>query len=97
MTFVPIVTRRQLAPRSAPYWPELERGLRLFYVKPKAAAGTWVLRQFTGGRATHVGAAGSATTPLTTVDRFVLGSMSLFVRPRRVAKLAAILEPATLE
>ncbi len=34
--------------------------------------------------------------PLTTIDRFVLGLMALFVRPRRVAKLAAILKPATL-
>jgi hypothetical protein len=34
--------------------------------------------------------------PLTTIDRFVLGLMILFVRPRRVAKLAAILKPATL-
>jgi hypothetical protein len=34
--------------------------------------------------------------PLNTVDRFVLGLMTLFVRPRRVAKLAAILKPATL-
>jgi transposase InsO family protein len=34
--------------------------------------------------------------PLTTMDRFVLGSITLFVRPRRVAKLAAILKPATL-
>src|SRR5665213_4152498 len=33
---------------------------------------------------------------LSTVDRFVLGLMSLFVRPRRVAKLAAILKPSTL-
>ena len=34
--------------------------------------------------------------PLTTIDRFVLGFMVLFVRPRRVARLAAILKPATL-
>src|SRR5487761_2307063 len=34
--------------------------------------------------------------PLTTIDRFVLGLITLFVRPRRVAKLAAILKPATL-
>ena len=34
--------------------------------------------------------------PLTTLDRFVLGLTTLFVRPRRVAKLAAILKPATL-
>ena len=33
---------------------------------------------------------------LTTVDRFVLGLTMLFVSPRRVAKLAAILKPATL-
>ncbi len=33
---------------------------------------------------------------LTTVDRFVLGLTTLFVRPRRVAKLAAILKPETL-
>ena len=34
--------------------------------------------------------------PLTTVDRFVLGLTMLFVHPRRVAKLTAILRPATL-
>ena len=34
--------------------------------------------------------------PLTTVDRFVLGLTTLFVHPRRVAKLTAILRPATL-
>ncbi len=34
--------------------------------------------------------------PLTTMDRFVLGLRTLFVRPRRVAKLAAIHKPATL-
>ena len=34
--------------------------------------------------------------PLTTVDRFVLGFMTSFVRPRRVVKLAAVLKPATL-
>jgi putative transposase len=34
--------------------------------------------------------------PLTTIDRFVLGLMVLFVSPRRVAKLAAVLKPATL-
>ena len=34
--------------------------------------------------------------PLTTVDRFVLGLTTLLVRPRRVAKLATILKPATL-
>jgi hypothetical protein len=34
--------------------------------------------------------------PLTTSDRFVLGLMVLFVRPRRIARLAAILKPATL-
>ena len=34
--------------------------------------------------------------PMTTFDRFVLGLMTLFVRPRRVAKVAAILKPATL-
>ena len=34
--------------------------------------------------------------PLTTFDRFVLGLTTLFARPRRVAKLAAILRPATL-
>lgn len=34
--------------------------------------------------------------PLTTLDRFFLGLTMLFVRPRRVAKLAAILKPATL-
>ena len=34
--------------------------------------------------------------PLTTIDRFVLGLMTLFVRPRRVAKVATVLKPATL-
>lgn len=34
--------------------------------------------------------------PLTTIDRFVLGLMTLFVRPRRVVKVATILKPATL-
>ena len=34
--------------------------------------------------------------PPNTVDRFVLGLITLFVNPRRVAKLAAILKPATL-
>ena len=34
--------------------------------------------------------------PLTTVDRFVLGLVTLCVRPRRVAKLATVLKPATL-
>jgi len=34
--------------------------------------------------------------PLTTTDRFVLGLMTLFVRPRRVVKVATILRPATL-
>ena len=34
--------------------------------------------------------------PLTTMDRFVLGLTTPFVRPRRIAKLAAILKPATL-
>ena len=33
---------------------------------------------------------------LTTIDRFVLGFMVLFLRPPRVAKLAAVLTPATL-
>ena len=33
--------------------------------------------------------------PLTTTDRFVLGLITLFVRPRRVAKLAAVLKPAS--
>jgi hypothetical protein len=33
---------------------------------------------------------------LTTIDRFVLGLMRLFVRPRRVVKVATILKPATL-
>src|ERR1700690_1651508 len=34
--------------------------------------------------------------PPTTIDRFVLGLMTLFVRPRRVVKVATILKPATL-
>ena len=34
--------------------------------------------------------------PLTTIDRFVLGLIAQFVRPRRAAKLAAVLKPATL-
>src|SRR5208337_708956 len=32
--------------------------------------------------------------PLTTIDRFVLGLTTLFVSPRRITKLAAILKPA---
>ena len=34
--------------------------------------------------------------PLTTVDRFVFSLTTIFVSPRRVEKLAAILKPATL-
>ncbi len=34
--------------------------------------------------------------PLTPVDRFMPGLIALFVHPRRVAKLAAVLKPATL-
>jgi len=34
--------------------------------------------------------------PMTTIDRFVLGLITLFVRPRQVAKFGAILKPATL-
>ena len=34
--------------------------------------------------------------PLTTFDRFMLGLIALFVSRRRVAKLAAVLKPATL-
>lgn len=33
---------------------------------------------------------------LTSIDRFVLGLTTLFVNPRRVAKVSAILKPATL-
>ena len=33
---------------------------------------------------------------LTSLDRFVLGLTSLFVSPRRISQLAAILKPATL-
>jgi putative transposase len=33
---------------------------------------------------------------LTTLDRFVLGLTTLFVNPRRVAKLGALVKPATL-
>ena len=33
---------------------------------------------------------------LTTLDRFVLGLITLFVRPRRIPKLSAIVKPATL-
>ena len=33
---------------------------------------------------------------LSTVDRFVLGLITLFVRPRRIPKLSAIVKPATL-
>ena len=33
---------------------------------------------------------------LTSLDRFVLGSTALFVSPRRIRKLSAILKPATL-
>src|ERR1700680_4621501 len=33
---------------------------------------------------------------LTTLDRFVLGLTALFVSPRRIAKLGALVKPATL-
>ena len=33
---------------------------------------------------------------LTTLDRFVLGLTTLFVSPRRIAKLGAVVKPATL-
>ena len=33
---------------------------------------------------------------LTTLDRFALGLTTLFIRPHRIPKLAAILKPATL-
>ena len=33
---------------------------------------------------------------LTSLDRIVLGLTTIFVRPRRIGKLAAILKPATL-
>jgi putative transposase len=33
---------------------------------------------------------------LTTLDRFVLGLTTLFVSPRRIAKLGALIKPATL-
>ena len=33
---------------------------------------------------------------LTTLDRFVLGLITLFVRPRRIPKISAIVKPATL-
>jgi hypothetical protein len=33
---------------------------------------------------------------LTTLDRFVLGLIALFIRPHRISKLAAMLKPATL-
>ena len=33
---------------------------------------------------------------LTTLDRFVLGLTTLFVSPRRIAKLGALVKPATL-
>ena len=34
--------------------------------------------------------------PLNTLDRFVLGLLTLFVSPGRVTKLAAVLKPAAL-
>jgi hypothetical protein len=34
--------------------------------------------------------------PLSTIDRFVLGLIALFVSPRRIAKVAAIVKPSTL-
>ena len=34
--------------------------------------------------------------PLTAIDRFVHGLMTLFVRARRIVKVAAVLKPATL-
>jgi hypothetical protein len=33
---------------------------------------------------------------LTSIDRFVLGLTTLFVRPRRIARLGALIKPATL-
>ena len=33
---------------------------------------------------------------LTTLDRFVLGLVTLFMSPRRISKLSAIIKPATL-
>jgi putative transposase len=33
---------------------------------------------------------------LTTLDRFALGVITLFMNPRRIAKLATILKPTTL-
>ena len=39
---------------------------------------------------------GRRAPPLTTIDRFVLGMTAQFVSPQRIAKLAAILKPATL-
>jgi putative transposase len=33
---------------------------------------------------------------LTSIDRFVLGLTTLFVNPRRIAKLGALIKPATL-
>lgn len=42
--------RRQLAPRDAPYWTELQQRLRLGYRKGATGAGVWVLREFRGGR-----------------------------------------------
>jgi integrase len=44
-----VTARRQLGARSAPYWTELQRGLRLGYVKPRTGPGVWVLREFRRG------------------------------------------------
>lgn len=44
-----VTARRQLVARSAPYWTELQRGLRLGYVKPRTGPGVWVLREFRRG------------------------------------------------
>lgn len=43
-------SRKLLPQRDAPYWTELQHGLRLGYRKGKSGAGVWVLREFRGGR-----------------------------------------------
>jgi integrase len=39
-----------LASRDAPYWTEVQHGLRLGYRKGKTGDGVWVLREFRGGK-----------------------------------------------
>jgi hypothetical protein len=42
--------RERLKPRGKPYYRIVEEGLHLGYRKPRAGAGKWVLRHYTGGQ-----------------------------------------------